>query len=321
MITLPCSLCGNKFNTSDKRPSKTGRRYCSRKCYKKDAKTTANRGENCYNYIRDEDVPPFKIDSEMKAYFLGFLQTDGHLSHKCAAISINQIDSHLLEDFQKAFGGRISERVQTTNFKKDAHSAVWTLSSVLFVKQMNTLGIPCGKKSQIVCPISVPKNLEKHYLRGLIDGDGSLSLNSAGVPYLGFTTDSTCMKNYFCKFLQKFNMDLDPKRNKRDRIYNFCLARSGAQAIASYLYDEATVYLSRKKIIADKFQDWTVPIRGKKVNWTKEEIAILVRSDFDVESIIHQNLLPNRSNDAIGTKCSALKQRVKRHQAILSDWE
>lgn len=263
----------------------------------------------------------YDIDSEFKAYFLGFVQTDGYLSRKYVGFSLNAKDRHILEEFEKHFGGKVSDRVRNTNFKNDSQLSEWRLNSVEFVKDLNALGIPCGKKARRIKPIKMSAALERHYIRGLVDGDGSLSVNAAGVPYLGFTTDSIVMKRYFRKFLQRFDIDLNPDRNSRDSIYNFCIARTSAQPIATYLYDRSTVYLKRKKAIADKFRSWTSPIRGKKINWTKAEIAILVRSDFDAKNVIQQNLLSNRSNEAISLKCSSLKRQVKDHQAILSDWE
>lgn len=151
MPYINCKSCGKEIEVC---PSETKgrhkRSYCDRKCYTADAKNffKSISGENHYAYIKD-DVPVFEIKDEITAYFLGFLQTDGTLDHKRVSIEIGTKDNNILYLFQKKFGGKITHRFRKTNFSDKHESSCWRLGSVAFVKQMNALGIPCGKSPKL----------------------------------------------------------------------------------------------------------------------------------------------------------------------------
>lgn len=245
-MILKCKICGKDFEKTAHRKT-----YCNRKCYLKDAKNVSLRGKDCHNFINE--IPAFKINDEITAYFLGFLQTDGTLDHKRVSIEIGTKDISILYAFEKKFGGKVTTRIRNTNFSNNHSCSCWRLGSVAFVKQMNALGIPCGKKSNIISPIEMPKEFERHYIRGLIDGDGSLSITSTGRPCLGFVTDSDKMKKYISKWLLKHgNVLTNVNRNKRDNIYSITVTGNKAQKLIEILYQDCSVYLPRKLEIAQR---------------------------------------------------------------------
>ena len=172
-----------------------------------------------------------EINSEIKAYFIGFIQTDGYLRRKCVACEISKRDEEILHLFLLEFGGKIRNRSRKTNFSSMHHSSIWRIGSVSFVEELNQLGIPLGSKSKKVIPIKMSQKMEPHYIRGLIDGDGSLGLTSQGFPFLGFTTMSTMMRNYYVEYLLKMGILCNPKRNKRDDIFNVCIYKENAQKV------------------------------------------------------------------------------------------
>lgn len=93
----------------------------------------------------------------------------------------------------------------------------------------------------------VPKDLERHFLRGLFDGDGSICIYK--YPYfkkhtyhIGFTG----LKNV-CDYVQDA---LGLKTKMQDEGKGFFTVRSTCRAdavrIGHYLYDDATIYIDRK---------------------------------------------------------------------------
>lgn len=314
MITLTCKVCGAPFDIFPCEIKKNpNRAYCTRACYLKDDNKIVNRGEQCYNFIKD--VPPFEIKDEIDAYFLGFLQTDGTLDRKRASIEIGTKDIDILHVFQKKFGGKVTTRTRSTNFLDNHQCSCWRLGSVAFVKQMNALGIPCGKKSEIVGPISTRPDLERHYVRGLVDGDGSLCFQKSGNPLVGFVTASEKMKLYFQDWLSSLGIQVDIHRNARDNIYSFCILNEKAQLIVKTLYDNATIFLPRKKQKANQILTWKRPEDRRRhtwriTDWSAEEDEILSKCNLNENAVIQNNLLKDRTKASISMRCWRLKKKT-----------
>src|ERR1035437_6601775 len=218
----------------------------------------------------------FKVDNEIKAYWLGFLQTDGTLRHKSMSIEIAERDKHILEAFKTHIGGTITSRTRNIKIINKAGKSYdykkyvlfrWQLCSVDLVKQINKIGIPCGKKSDILKPLSVPKKLEQHYIRGLIDGDGSICISGNNIPIIGVVVSSEDMKNYFCQWFKSLGIETNPKRNKRDNIYNIAVRIENAQKVCGILYGDCNYSLIRKLEIAQKIIQWKRPLFWKKITW------------------------------------------------------
>lgn len=239
-----CKKCKKDFKSPEKE-----QQYCCRQCYIDDKDKFVNRGENHYAYIKEDSS--FLIKDEIDAYFIGFIQTDGSISYKNIGIEIQKKDKDLLLIFQKRYGGRLSFRTRNTNYKENATSVLLNISNRRMVLQLNNLGIPIGKKSSILSPIKIPEKLERHYVRGLIDGDGTLCVYK-GKAHIGFVTQSDNMKNYFCDYCFKnINHKFNIHRNTRDNIFNINLNGPKAIKLIKLLYNNAIISLKRKQIIAD----------------------------------------------------------------------
>ena len=99
----------------------------------------------------------------------------------------------------------------------------------------------------------VPKDLERHFIRGLIDGDGALIITNLSKENLhkefefSFTgTKEMC--EGILKFMNKENLVLS-KRHKDKENNNYTLTIGGNKQVlklVSLLYENASVYLNRK---------------------------------------------------------------------------
>ncbi|XOB46719.1 MAG: LAGLIDADG family homing endonuclease [Candidatus Nealsonbacteria bacterium] len=229
------------------------------------------------------------------SYFFGFVQTDGSLSKFSRfpnkgklQIEIGRQDMHILKSFRRIFPSVYSSikiRVRDTNFKKNYRSYVMGIFNIEFREELNKLGIPYGKKSQIISP---PESdfCERDYIRGLVDGDGSVGITGRGFPFISFTVKSEKLKEYFLGIIEKITGERKSlNRNKRDNIYNIMINRERAQEFIKYLYYPGCLGLKRKLKNAKAVLKWKRPKYIKRVfrkfweEWENEYILTHTREE------------------------------------------
>lgn len=117
------------------------------------------------------------IDSEVKAYTLGLLMADGHITktmHR-ARISLTKSDSYILKQICKAmdFEGEliVSKPVKGGYQVHDVYNL--NLNSTILCKDLINLGLSTPKNTILSLP-KIPHELEHHLIRGLWDGDGAI---------------------------------------------------------------------------------------------------------------------------------------------------
>ena len=223
------------------------------------------------------------LNNPEHAYFIGFVHADGHLAVNTQNrgklfVEILKTDVALLYKFQKLFPVHtvIRCRHRVTNFGVNdfAGFAVYDRG---FREELSNY-VPIGKKSTIIKPPSGIAVVD--YLRGYIDGDGSVGVSSANVPFICLSTASEQLKDFYVKFLHNLlGYEKHVHRNTRDRTYNIVVSNEDAQILACTLwYPGCSLYLERKFMQVDKVKSWT-RTRRKVVRrrhwWTADEIEYL----------------------------------------------
>lgn len=209
------------------------------------------------------------------SYFFGFTQTDGTLSKPFEKrnkgrldIELGQEDLHILKSFKQLFlsvYSSIRTRIRDTNFKEEHKSYTLTICDMEFRNELNKLGVLYGKKSETVSPPSV-EFCERDYIRGLIDGDGSVGITAKRLPFISFTVKSEKLKEYLFNVIEKVVREKKKiKRNKRDDIYNIMVNREKAQQFIKYLYYPNCLALRRKLKKAKAALKWKRPKDMKRV--------------------------------------------------------
>ncbi len=182
-----------------------------------------------------------KIDSEEKAYLLGFIYTDGSIDKKLNTLSIelNKKDHEILKRIANIFELPLSSIKETRKncIKLNIHSKELCLD--LF-----KLNIKPNKTYTKEIPI-VPDCLLNHFFRGCIDGDGSITKTT-----ICLYSKNENMINFFKNFLLNNNID-----EKGIFVYSnsSCLRisifkKEFRSIIFNVLYSSATIFLQRKKI-------------------------------------------------------------------------
>ena len=104
----------------------------------------------------------------------------------------------------------------------------------------------------------IPTNLIPHFLRGLVDGDGWISIDKAGYYHIGFTTNyqSTCedFKRY-CNIVT--NNLCGAKITYKDDTPCFQIqGKEATKQLATALYQGNTICLSRKYRLVEPLFDF-----------------------------------------------------------------
>lgn len=199
-----------------------------------------------------------KIDTEDKAYFLGFIMADGSIlkNRNTLRIKIHDKDKHILEEFSKCinFKGKI------WSSKILPHICQISISHIKLKNDLNRLGIISNKTNTLELPI-IRKDLYRHLLRGFFDGDGCIRVKEDSREGKGgkrgdlrFVCASKTLLN---QINEHFNKEINTNLNKLYGQYDTFkyLGWSGfkdIESIYNYFYENSSYYLIRKKLIFDE---------------------------------------------------------------------
>jgi sporulation protein YlmC with PRC-barrel domain len=199
------------------------------------------------------------------SYIIGFLHSDGHLYETSRnrgklSIELNKKDIDILVKLQNLIGGTIRERERATNFGY-IQSVILTIHSFKIRTYLKKNGLIAGKKSSIV---SIPNKLSiTNYLRGFVDGDGSIGTTGNKEPFVSIVTSSEMLKDQICNFLgKKLGLIKALNRNKRDKVYNIVIKNENAIKFCRLLYYKSTIHMNRKYDSYKLLLNWK---RTKKV--------------------------------------------------------
>lgn len=208
------------------------------------------------------------IDSEEKAYFLGFLYADGSLCERDKSVNITLIatDSYILELFSQLIGtNRPLKDRHPKHFNSQPQKVMWINSAKMY-PQIIAKGCRPNKTKDLTFPLEeqVPRALLNHFIRGFFDGDGSLTV-SGKLRKLSFVGTKEMMKGIQEYFIQEIGLPVTKLYNSRN---TFSLVSSGAnwtKKILDLIYKNATIYLTRKhekylKLCQSKIQKRKTPI-------------------------------------------------------------
>lgn len=201
------------------------------------------------------------MEDEEACYFYGLLLADGCLcknksgKYNRVSIALKDEDKYMLERLLTYLG--MDSKPHYREYVDSRTNNLYKLNLVVFndteiVKRLTSYGFsPRKSAKEVVPPESIASN--KHFWRGMIDGDGCLSIDTNGnlrVNLVG-SYDITCAFN---KFVEA-NIDVITKRRIVDRGNLFSVEFSGADArnTAKLLYEGSTIYLTRKYEKACKY--------------------------------------------------------------------
>ena len=202
-----------------------------------------------------------KIDTEEKAYILGFLLADGNIyisgnSYKLRfSIAIQDINIlYKIKDIlhlNSKIG--IQKRKGRENSQEECYLS-WTSKKQF--KDLEKYGIVPNKTFVSIFPINeINPNVRHHFIRGFFDGDGCVSIsiekNRQAVSFVGTYHLIYDLREYLCRVLNIYNVVIS-ERTKKNTMYQIMWSsKETVKLFYNYLYKDATIYLERKK---EKFE-------------------------------------------------------------------
>jgi len=192
------------------------------------------------------------IDTQEKAYVIGWFYSDGSnsVSPNIAKIDVAADSEDILHKIKEAIGSN----ARIIPIKNSANSYARENAQMLYrlgiynkkvSKQIAALGI-CGNVTYTrTWPKWLTEDLEPHFIRGLIDGDGCISITKKkgfAISYWG--TEMMC--DGLSKVLSKIGVEHSHRTDKKGHHFIRITKQAECLKFADYIYNDSTIHLARK---------------------------------------------------------------------------
>jgi intein-encoded DNA endonuclease-like protein len=187
------------------------------------------------------------LDTEKKAYFAGFLLADGSVnirekSKPQIRIEILTTDSYILNEMRTDI--KIENTVKVTS--KGCSALRWH-SQTMFDDLAKYSVVPNKTNNKRLTMNTIPEDMIKHFIRGFFDGNGYAS-RKGNRRIVGFCDGYDFLvelKTYLAEKLSISNNNVYTSTSSGSRFIEYG-NQEDVQKLISYMYDDATIYLTRK---------------------------------------------------------------------------
>ena len=204
------------------------------------------------------------INNEFNAYWLGFVMADGYVaqirkkkSYKNGTSLHSRMYVRLKEDDHLHLQKMVKDMNSThpVKFRKQNRDGkVFQVCSVeihnkQLVSDLIKLGCVQGKSLILQYP-NIPYDLERHFLRGYFDGDGTIFKRN-GIVEAKFCSGSKSFIESIKDVLTRNKIQTN-KIGKGDGVWIMSIKKDNVQSFLNFLYPDASTYLDRKYKLASE---------------------------------------------------------------------
>lgn len=225
--------------------------------YKIDRRTLSKRfKEMGIDVINNQNTVKFNesifdsIDTEQKAYWLGFIYADGYISNPNAKYK-NVFELSLqLKDIEHLSKFNEFMEHNKDNVKFDNHRCRWNIMNKHLWETLNNYG--CTPNKSLILKFPNFDNFKdvsllRHFIRGYFDGDGCISFykhKHCVTPH----AEIIGTHDFLEKIIQVSQIPSKFRHDKRhsDKTFTIEYTKENTVKIINWLYSDCTIYLNRK---------------------------------------------------------------------------
>jgi len=196
------------------------------------------------------------IDTEEKAYLLGFLFADGYMnkSNNCIKICLSAYDEEILILFSSLLKSNrpLVKYKGVTALGKIRDYIRMDVSNKKLFENLIKHGCTPRKSESIRFPYWLEKQLRRHFIRGYFDGDGGFTINKkipSNVTF-GFTSNKIFLQevmNIICGEVGLNQIKINDAFNANPCYGNFRYGgRGNCKKFCDWIYRDSKIFLKRK---------------------------------------------------------------------------
>lgn len=191
------------------------------------------------------------IDNEWAAYHWGFLWADGYVHKRSLTVSLKEADVDVLERMKNFLESESPIRIKSEKLNEKMYGKCRIeFTDRHLSSRLNELGIITGRPS--IQPILdyLPSYLYHHWIRGFMDGDGTIRIKKNNQGLIGFCGDVSILAFIRAVLAEYAATNPDRTITKHIKANLYYLNYNGnAQCvrIRDFLYQDATIWMERKR--------------------------------------------------------------------------
>lgn len=197
------------------------------------------------------------IDTQEKAYWLGFIVADGCIAETgnslALAIELKEQDEYLFDNFEKEIGG-------TNKRYYNRGCCAIRYGSLKMCSDLSKYGIVPRKSDKTVFP-TIREDLVRHFIRGVFDGDGTVflrkdSTKKHGVRLeFGFAGTESLLLSIKSHLMKDISISDNKVLIRQDRHVSQLMfsKMKDIKHFYDYIYSDSKIHLERKKAKFESF--------------------------------------------------------------------
>lgn len=215
-------------------------------------RTRAESNRTRYGHVINENAFS-EIKTEADSYFLGLIVADGCVDRRNRFnMTLKLTDAYMLKKLQDHLGmdyGYSESSVFDKRTKKYYHRAQLSTANPKVIANLRAQNIAANKSTIEKLP-NIDWLNDRHFWRGLVDGDGHLKMRETRYSVLVLVGSQEITQGFidFCKNTVGIKDTVKPKavQGKNKILHRVQLNTIDARNVVRYLYDESNIHLTRK---------------------------------------------------------------------------
>ena len=207
---------------------------------------------NYHNRLKFDNTVFDNINTEEKAYWLGFLYADGSVSSTSnnVEISLKGEDIEHLNKYKQFLKHSSEVKIGISKCAGKTFSRCrFCVTDKYFKKRLTELGCIPNKSLTLSFPdlsiFSLPE-LVYPFIRGYVDGDGCISFTKDGKPTLEIVGTKEFLSGIKNIFPNSFGNTFIKDKRRPNGAVNIKCTRLKAKFVLEKLYNNSSIYLQRK---------------------------------------------------------------------------